>query len=121
MHRKAIFFAVLLQITVIAVACTPACRTIPEGLQEVGAVTVLQTPEPSPDVLAGPNSAQIVHGRYLVELIGCGACHTDPAIVREPNAGRLLAGSTVGIAYTSPLRELTLASAMMVSVAVRRR
>ena len=29
----------------IAVACTPVPRRIPEGLQEVAAVTVLQTPQ----------------------------------------------------------------------------
>jgi len=68
-------------------------------------VTVLQTPQPRPDALGGPNTAHIKHGRYLVELIGCGACHTDGAIIGEPNAGRLLAGSRVGIAYTSPLRD----------------
>ena len=69
----------------IAVACTPVPRRIPEGLQEVAAVTVLQTPQPRPDALAGPNATQIKHGRYLAELIGCGACHTDGAIVGEPN------------------------------------
>ena len=42
---------------------------------------MLQTPQPRPDALAGTNAAQIKHGRYLVELIGCGACHTDGAIV----------------------------------------
>jgi mono/diheme cytochrome c family protein len=105
MHRKAIFIALLLLFAGIDVACTPAHRRIPEGLQEVAAVTVLQTPQPRPDALAGPNAAQIAHGRYLVELIGCGLCHTDGAIVGEPNAGRLLAGSAVGIAYTSPLRD----------------
>ena len=68
-------------------------------------MTVLQTPQPRPDALAGTNAAQIKHGRYLVELIGCGACHTDGAIVGEPNAGHLFAGSRVGIAYTSPLSD----------------
>ena len=48
-------------------------------------MTVLQTPQPRPDALAGTNAAQIKHGRYLVVLIGCGACHTDGAIVGEPN------------------------------------
>jgi hypothetical protein len=46
MHRKAILVALLLQTAGIAVACTLANRRIPEGLQEVAAVTVLQTPEP---------------------------------------------------------------------------
>ena len=96
----------LLPIAAIVAACTPTPnRTIPEGLQEVQAVTVLKTPQPRPEALDGPDAAQIKHGRYLVELIGCGACHTDGAIIGEPDAGRLLAGSRVGIAYTSPLHD----------------
>jgi hypothetical protein len=106
MYRKSASIHLLFPIVAIAAACTPTPnRTIPEGLHEVQAVTVLQTPQPRPDALGGPNAAQIKHGRYLVELIGCGACHTDGAIIGEPNAGRLLAGSRVGIAYTSPLQD----------------
>ena len=106
MYRRSASIRLLLPIAAIAAACTPTPnRTIPEGLQEVQAVTVLQTPQPRPDALDGPNAAQIKHGRYLVELIGCGACHTDGAIIGEPDAGRLLAGSRVGIAYTSPLHD----------------
>jgi hypothetical protein len=96
----------LAQLAGLAIACAPSRELrVPEGLQEVGAVTVLPTPQPTPEAMAGPNAAQIGRGRYLVELVGCGACHTDGAIVGEPNAGRLLAGSRVGIAYTSPLRD----------------
>lgn len=106
MYRKSASIHLLLPIAAIAAACTPTPnRTIPEGLQEVQAVTVLKTPQPRPEALDGPDAAQIKHGRYLVELIGCGACHTDGAIIGEPNAGRLLAGSKVGIAFTSPLHD----------------
>lgn len=42
-------------------------------------------------------------GRYMVELLGCGACHTDGTLVGEPVEGRLLAGSQTGIAYTNPM------------------
>ena len=85
MYRKSVSIHLLLPIAAIAAACTPTPnRTIPEGLQEVQAVTVLQTPQPRSDALGGPNTAQIKQGRYLVELIGCGACHTDGAIVGEP-------------------------------------
>jgi mono/diheme cytochrome c family protein len=99
------WIALLLLFAGIAPGCAPVPQKIPEGLQEVGAVTVLQTPQPRPDAMSGPNAAQIRQGRYLVELIGCGACHTDGALVGEPNAAHLFAGSTVGIAYTSPLRD----------------
>jgi mono/diheme cytochrome c family protein len=106
MQRKTLVTVLLLALACAAMACTPAREPrIPEGLQEVGAVTVLPTPQPTAEALSGPNAAEIAHGRYLVELIGCGACHTDGAILGEPNAGRLLAGSNVGIAYTSPLQE----------------
>ena len=106
MYRKSASIHLLLPIAAIVAACAPTPnRTIPEGLQEVQAVTVLRTPQPRPEALDGPDAAQIKHGRYLVELIGCGACHTDGAIIGEPDAGRLLAGSKVGIAYTSPLHD----------------
>jgi mono/diheme cytochrome c family protein len=39
----------------------------------------------------------------MVELLGCGVCHTDGALVGAPDTDRLLAGSRTGIAYTSPL------------------
>ena len=80
-------------------------KGIPSNLEEVKPVTAVDTPVPSDASLKGPNAEQVKRGRYLVELIGCGACHTDGAIVGEPNSARLLAGSDVGIAYTSPLRD----------------
>lgn len=46
----------------------------------------------------------IARGKYLVELLRCGACHTDGALIGEPRSDRLLAGSTVGIAYTNPMQ-----------------
>lgn len=42
-------------------------------------------------------------GRYLVDLLGCGNCHTDGALVGQPDEDRLLAGSRVGIATSNPL------------------
>jgi mono/diheme cytochrome c family protein len=89
----------------ILTAALQAAPAIPAHLEEVAPITVLETPAPRPDSLTGPDAARIEHGRYLVELIGCGACHTDGAIVGEPDKSRLLAGSHVGIAYTSPLRD----------------
>lgn len=43
-----------------------------------------------------------MRGRYMVGLLGCGSCHTDGALVGNVNPERHLAGSSVGIAYTSP-------------------
>lgn len=46
---------------------------------------------------------QLDRGRYMVELLGCGNCHTDGALIGEPDPQRLMAGSSVGIAWTNPL------------------
>jgi len=43
-------------------------------------------------------------GRYLVNLLACGRCHTDGYLTGNHATGPELAGSTVGIAYT-PSRE----------------
>jgi len=66
--------------------------------------TALETPAPDPAVVAHLDAARVNRGRYLVEIAGCGGCHTDGALIGEPNAARLLAGSHLGIAYTNPFR-----------------
>lgn len=58
---------------------------------------------PTPLDVAPENRESATRGEYLVELLGCGTCHTDGALVGEPNRARLLAGSRIGIAFTSPL------------------
>jgi mono/diheme cytochrome c family protein len=66
----------------------------------VEAMTVLDAPTP---VGVPPESrAAVARGEYLVELLGCGVCHTDGALIGEPDMSRSLAGSSIGIAYTSP-------------------
>jgi mono/diheme cytochrome c family protein len=95
----------LMPLACCALGRVQASEGIPAHLEEVTPVTVVGTPEPSATSLAGPEAARVERGRYLVELIGCGACHTDGAIVGEPDPKRLLAGSGIGIAYTSPLRD----------------
>ena len=46
-------------------------------------------------------------GEYLVELLGCGACHTDGALEGVPDFDKALAGSRIGIAFTNPLADST--------------
>jgi len=46
---------------------------------------------------------QAKRGKYLVELLACGVCHSDGALTGELNANRLLAGSDTGIAYSNPM------------------
>ena len=44
-----------------------------------------------------------MRGKYLVGLLGCGACHTAGALDGEPDMSLFLAGSTTGIAWSNPL------------------
>lgn len=72
--------------------------------EEVEATSILDAPTVATSAVASENREAIARGEYLVELLGCGACHTDGALLGEPDLARSLAGSRVGIAYTNPLR-----------------
>lgn len=74
-----------------------------QGYQEVDAVTIIDAPSPEPGTYAPGNRGQVERGEYLVELLGCGSCHTNGALLGEPDMSHPLAGSRTGIAYTSPL------------------
>ncbi len=92
---------------ILVAALLSGCGSIGYPLDHYEAVyskTALQTPDPDPAALSRLDVARVNHGRYLVEIAGCAACHTDGALIGEPNAARLLAGSNLGIAYTNPLR-----------------
>lgn len=69
--------------------------------EQLDPATIFATPEPRPEATSY-STEQLSRGRYLVGLLGCGSCHTDGALVGNPNPNRLLAGSGTGIAYTSP-------------------
>ena len=71
--------------------------------EEVDAATVVDAPEPRAGNFAPERHYQVKRGEYLVELLGCGACHTDGALEGAPQMDRALAGSSIGIAYTNPL------------------
>ena len=78
-------------------------QPLPGNFEEVDAVTIIDAPSARPGTYAPADRERVVRGEYLVELLGCGACHTDGALHGEPDPDRSLAGSHVGIAYTSPL------------------
>ena len=71
-----------------------------EEYEQIDATGVLDAP--TPDRVAPENQAAVSRGEYLVELLGCGSCHTDGALIGQPDMRRALAGSRIGIAYTSP-------------------
>ena len=73
--------------------------------EEQNPVTDLDAPEPDPERARAYTTERVNHGRYLVELLGCGSCHTDGALIGKPDNGRLLAGSRVGISYSNPLTQ----------------
>jgi cytochrome c553 len=51
---------------------------------------------------AGSRSAasEVERGEYLVNLLACGRCHTEGYLTGQQPTGPLLAGSTIGIAYS---------------------
>ena len=56
--------------------------------------------------LAAPGHAvadesAIARGGYLVNLLGCGRCHTEGYLTGNEATGQFLAGSRMGIAYTA--------------------
>ena len=71
-----------------------------DDFDAVNAMTIIDAPTPAG--VAPENQAAVTRGEYLVELLGCGACHTEGALIGEPDITRSLAGSSIGIAYTSP-------------------
>ena len=74
-----------------------------QNYQEVAATGILDAPEPVPGNFAPENLYQVKRGEYLVELLGCGSCHTDGALEGVPDFDRALAGSGIGIAFSNPM------------------
>jgi len=71
--------------------------------EEIDATTVLDAPDPVPGQYSPAKRDLVLRGEYMVELLGCGACHTDGAFAGDPDFDRPLAGSRTGIAYDNPL------------------
>ncbi|MDH3614884.1 MAG: cytochrome c [Gammaproteobacteria bacterium] len=71
--------------------------------EEVDASTILAAPRAMPGSFSPQNRNAVARGKYMVELLGCGVCHTNGALVGDPDLDRALAGSQTGIAYASPL------------------
>lgn len=51
--------------------------------------------------LHAANKDDIARGQYLVNILGCGRCHTEGLLTGNAAAGPFLAGSRVGVAYTA--------------------
>lgn len=96
--------------TVTALCLVAACQSSAQDTYDplddyepVASEGVLEAPEAT-----GANAdeqAIIDQGAYMVTLLGCGACHTDGALVGAPDYDRALAGSSIGIAFSNPLKD----------------
>ena len=73
--------------------------------EELDTVTVIAAPPPVAGRYHPNDRDKIDRGAYLIELLGCGSCHTDGAFDGNPDMPRGLAGSNTGIAFTNPLGE----------------
>lgn len=85
----------------VLVACASPQSPL-SGMEEVQPASVTDIPETNASDFP---AEQVDRGRYMVTLLGCGNCHTDGALVGQPDSARILAGSNVGIAYTNPLQD----------------
>lgn len=96
----------VIAVSALAGACaTDVSDSLLDDYEEVDATSILDAPAAQPGTYAPQNRALVEQGEYLVELLGCGSCHTDGALVGDPNFEKSLAGSSTGIAYTNPLGE----------------
>ena len=97
-------FLMLAAVTLTACAAETSTDLL-ERYEEVDATTILDAPSATPGTYAPEHRDLVARGEYLVELLGCGACHTDGALAGDPDFERSLAGSQTGLAYTDPLGE----------------
>lgn len=96
----------LLSFIVLSVAACAASNGGPDepsmaGYEELQPTTILASP--APVNVAAVERPVVEHGAYLVELLGCGVCHTHGALIGKPDPARALAGSGIGIAYANPM------------------
>lgn len=91
---------------VLAAACQTSAQDAYDPLddyEQVQSDNVLDAPGAT--VADADLQAVVDQGAYLVELMGCGACHTDGALIGSANADKALAGSSIGIAFSNPLKD----------------
>lgn len=98
-------FSLLMFLALIVSACASEPAFAPRAdYEELHSATVLDAPEPAAGNFAPENRFRVERGKYLVELLGCGGCHTDGALEGAPQISKALAGSRTGIAYMNPFR-----------------
>jgi len=98
-------WSILLTVLFLLTGCSSSGQTALRNFETLTPVTIMEAPAPDPGRTASTDAEQVARGKYLVELLGCGSCHTDGALTGLPDKSRLLAGSHTGIAYSDPLRQ----------------
>ena len=96
--------ATITALAVLSCAVGPSSDPL-EDFEQLSIKTVIDAPGPEPGRYSAIDRDAIDRGEYLVELLGCGVCHTNGAFDGAPDLGRSLAGSQTGIAWESPLGE----------------
>jgi mono/diheme cytochrome c family protein len=100
MNRQMIYLLCLLMFSGCATEAPPA--TI-DNCEELDCSTIMDAPAPVAGNYRPADRDKVDRGAYLVELLGCGACHTNGAFEGAPDMERALAGSGTGIAFSNPL------------------
>ena len=88
-------------------ACSIANNTYNplDDYEDLTPYTIMDAPESNGEQFQSYDPKQTAKGKYLVEVLGCGTCHTNGALIGTPDFDRRMAGSSVGIAYSNPLKE----------------
>lgn len=89
-------------LAIAACAADPAPGVLDE-YTEVQSTTILSAPDARASRFDPASRDTVFRGKYLVELLGCAACHTEGALVGDADQNYALAGSRIGIAFSNPL------------------
>lgn len=95
--------AVAIPLLALAACAAGPDNDVLDDYTEVASTGILSAPDARPSRFDPASRDTVFRGKYLVELLGCAACHTDGALVGDPNPDLSLAGSRIGIAYSNPL------------------
>jgi len=90
-------------LTALSGCATDAATEQHPQYDELDPATVIDSPDSVLGSYYPADKDKIDRGAYMIELLGCGSCHTNGAFDGDPNTERSLAGSSTGIAFSNPL------------------
>lgn len=96
-------YALIVATTLLAACATDHSPGPLDDYERLDNAGVVDAPAPVGGQFAPADRDAVDRGRYLVVLLGCGACHTNGAFDGAPDMDLALAGSQTGIAWTNPL------------------